>query len=117
MLAARLCTDRVSDSAWHELGKSGPKRKSNQKPPKSDLIFGEFIEEERNNVVKTYAFGARVNIAITPGGPTTFEAFMRSGLFQGQNPLELCRDAIAFWHRYLDAVDEQMAIRQRGTAV
>ena len=90
---------KVIRSRWDDLLKSKPE----------PTIFWEFIYRKRNNVVKTYAFGAGVNINITPGGQTTFEAFMRSGPYQGRNPLELCREAIAFWHRYLDAIDEQVA--------
>src|SRR5882724_3703279 len=81
--------------------------------------FWAFIVDERNNVLKTYAIGTGVNTTVRPGAacPATFEAFMRSGPFQGQDPLELCRDAIAFWHRYLDAIDEQVAARQTRPAV
>ena len=42
---------------------------------------------------------------------------MGSGPFQGQDPLELCRDAIAFWHRYLDAIDVQVAARQTASGL
>jgi hypothetical protein len=114
---------KVIDSAWQELCQSKPE----------PSIFWEFIEAERNNVLKAYVIGTGVNITVRPGtarlnlgngetgsgpsGPTTFEAFMRSGPFQGRDPIELCREAIAFWHRYLDAIDLQVVAGQTGSAV
>jgi hypothetical protein len=87
-------------------------------------IFWEFIEAERNNVLKAYEIGVGVNFTVRPGtaylnlvtgqtssspsGPTTFDAFMRSGPFTGQDPLALCRDAIEFWRKYLDTIDGQI---------
>jgi hypothetical protein len=118
-------TRKVIESAWEKLNQSKPE----------PAIFWKFIEDERNNILKTYEIGTRVNITLRPGagalwlnlatgetgsglgGPTTFEAFMRSGPFQGQDPVELCREAIAFWHGYLDAIDRQVATRQTGPAV
>jgi hypothetical protein len=44
----------------------------------------------------------------SPSGPTTFETFMRSGYFEGQNPLDLCRRAIEFWRTYLDSIDRRI---------
>jgi len=114
---------KVIDSAWQQLRQSKPQ----------PAIFWEFIEAERNNLLKAYEIGAGVNIIVRPGaawlnfatgetgsgpgGPTTFEAFMRSGPFQGRDPLELCREAIAFWHGYLDSIDHEVAARQTGPAV
>jgi len=75
----------VINSAWEEL-------KSRKPEPE---ILWEFIEGERNNILKTYAFGPRINITVRPGpfwvnlvtgesgnlpsGPTTFEHFMLLG--------------------------------------
>ncbi|HEV8662006.1 MAG TPA: hypothetical protein VGT06_02510 [Candidatus Methylomirabilis sp.] len=113
----------VIESAWKDLGQSKPE----------PTIFWEFIEAERNNVLKAYEIGTGVNITVRPGtawlnlatgetgsgpgGPTTFEAFMRSGPFEGRDPLELCREAIAFWQGYLDSIDRQVAARHTGQAV
>lgn len=122
--AARIVNAKqVVDAAWDELRQSKPEPK----------IFWQFIEAERNNVPKTYAFGVGVNITVrpgtgwlslatgesggSPGGPTTFEAFVRSGPFEGEDPLQLCREAIQFWNGYLDCIDRQIAERGTGPAV
>lgn len=106
---------KAIDEAWASLKKSKPEPR----------IFHEFIEEERNNVLKAYQFGAAVNISVhvgtvhlnlktgeqtsTPGKPTTFNAFMRSGPYAGQDPLDLAREAIGFWRDFLDSVDSRIA--------
>ena len=45
-------------------------------------------------------------------GPTSFNAFMKSGPIQGADPLQLCRDAIAFWRCYREEIDPRVAERQ-----
>ena len=80
------------------------------------MIFWEFIEAERNNVLKAYESTVGVNITVRPGalwfdvktgesggdppGPTTYEAFVRSGPFQGRDPIGLCVEAVKFWQEY-----------------
>ncbi|MGH7221396.1 MAG: hypothetical protein ACREI1_13840 [Nitrospiraceae bacterium] len=109
---------QVIDRAWEELRGRRPEPK----------IFWEFIEAERNNVLKAYAFGPRMNTTIRPGaawlnlatgesggspnGPTTFDYFMRSGVFEGQDPRQLCREAIVFWAEYLETIDSEIAQRR-----
>ena len=108
-------TRRVVDAAWKSLGQSKPEPR----------LFWEFIEEERNNVVKAYQVGVGVNTIVTPGtgrismstgeeswtpgGSATFEAFVRSGPFKGRDPLQLCREAVEFWRAYLDDIDQRIA--------
>jgi hypothetical protein len=112
---------QVVADAWNALTKSKPEPR----------ILWQFIEEERNNVLKTYEFGPAMNITIRPGTahlnlatgdtysspsePTTFDAFMRSGAFEGQDPLTLCRDAIEFWRAHLDKIDSLIASRLART--
>jgi hypothetical protein len=45
------------DAAWKELSDSKPEPK----------IFWEFIEAERNNVLKTYTFSVGVGVTVRPG--------------------------------------------------
>ena len=54
----------VIDNAWKELNGSKPEPK----------IFWKFIEDERDNILKTYIFGLRINttIHVGTGDPTTF---------------------------------------------
>lgn len=84
-----------------------------------------FVEEERNNVLKTYEFGTAVKITLSPGtahlnlatgssygspsDPATFDAFMRSGSFEGRDAVSLFRDAIEFWRVRLDEIDRRIA--------
>ena len=95
---------------WDRLSKSKPEPR----------IFWDFIEEERNNILKAYEFGARMNTTVRPGaahlsfsgessegpsGPTTYESFIRSGTFAERDALEVCRSAIAFWRDFLNKVE------------
>jgi hypothetical protein len=79
-------------------------------------IFWDFIESERNNLLKMYAVRAAVNISITPGTgtlsflpvvsgpaaswmvatPTTMDFVMRDGPYKDRDPLDLAREALAF---------------------
>ena len=106
---------RAIGEAWNALNVTRPEPK----------IFWEFIEAERNNILKAYEFGAGVNLTVRPGHAifnsetgeqvgvaglqSTFNAFMRSGEFVDRDPLELCQDAIKFWHAYLNEVDRKIA--------
>lgn len=108
--------------AWGELQHSKPDPK----------IFWQFIEAERNNVLKAYAFSAGVNITVrpglgwfnvatgesggVPGGPATLDYFMRSGPFETQDPRQLCREAVRFWQEYLDAIDRRITNLHTGPA-
>ena len=114
---------KAIEAAWEGLRRSKPE----------PSIFWDFIDAERNNVLKAYEIGSGVNITVRPGtgwsnlatgesgsgpsGPATFEGFMRSGPFQGQDPLELCREAVRFWRAYLDTIDRQIAAGRAGPAV
>jgi hypothetical protein len=101
---------RAIAAEWATLSKSKPEPR----------IFWEFIEEERNNILKAYEFGARMNTTIRPGtahlslrgegsqgpsGPTSYDSFIRSGTFAGRDALEICRIAITFWRDFLDKVE------------
>ena len=93
-------------------------------------IFWEFIKTERDNVVKQYELGVRMNTILRPGTgrlnlstgkekwtrgrKARFQAYMHSGAFRGRDALRLCRDAIAFWRRYLDRIDARVQKLQKG---
>jgi hypothetical protein len=98
------------DDAWGKLKKSKPEPR----------IFWEFMEEERNNVLKAYEFGARLNITVRPGTrhlslsgqgyadpsePTTYESFMQAGVYGGRDAVEVFREAIDFWQSFLGDVE------------
>ena len=84
-------------------------------------IYWQFIVAERNIVLKEMLLGAHLNIMIRPGTawwsaktretgglegePTTYEHFMRGGIYDGRDPRELCREASEFWQGYLNRVE------------
>lgn len=94
----------------------------------SYAIFHDFIDSERNNVLKSYEFGMHLTITMrlgtitlnrdtgeettTPSGETTYEYFFRNG-FPGDDPIALCEKAIAFWHWYLDRIDASVSEGQK----
>jgi len=96
-------------------------------------IYWRFILEERNSVVKEMALGAHLSITLRPGTawwdartgetgglpglPTTFDHFMRGGVYDSKDPRELCRMAIAFWSHHLDRVEERIAEASARAAV
>jgi hypothetical protein len=111
---ADTATQQRIDAAWDRLKATKPEPR----------IFHDFIDGERTQVVHFYEVRAGVNITVRPGpatfggmmfgaygggGATTFDYIMREGPFRGRDPLELSREAIAFWRDYLDAIDRTTA--------
>ncbi len=102
-------------AAWETLQRTKPEPD----------IFWQFIEEERNNVLKAYQFGAKENVNISPptlhldlktgeqwssgGAPTTYHHIMGPGPFAGQHPTDLVAEGIAWWRSYLDNIDTAAA--------
>lgn len=101
---------KANDDAWDKLKNSKPE----------PLIFHEFIDLERHNVVHLYRIGARLNTEMVPGtgrlsfsgesqqglsGSTTYDSSLLSGVFCGRDAAEVCREAIDFWKDYLDKVE------------
>jgi hypothetical protein len=102
------------DDAWDRLRASKP----------DPRIFWEFIHDERYQVVHLYEVRAYVRTTLRPGAsrecftmldadddgfgsrPTTHEFIMRDGPFAGRDPLDLCREGIAFWRDYLHGIDQ-----------
>ncbi len=99
------------DHAWAKLKQSKPQPR----------IFWEFIEAERNNVLKAYEVGAQLNVAVRPGpailrfsdsiasfqksDATLYQSFIRAGAYGGQGALAVCREALTFWENYLNEVE------------
>lgn len=102
-------------AAYEELNRTRPEPR----------IFWQFIEEERNNLLKVYEFGVQQNVTLRPatpwfnlgtgeggsagGGPTTYEHLVRGGQFAGQDPREVVQQAIDWWKEYLADVDRRAA--------
>jgi hypothetical protein len=103
---------------------------------KRSAVFHEFIEDGRNLLLKQYGFQAQQHTTITLTGlplmvgdvhaGTVFHppavashswTVMGDGAFQGQKPADVVRQAIAFWRKYLDDLDNTAAeIRRRSAA-
>lgn len=98
-------------------------------------IFWKFIEEERNNILKTYTFSVRGNLnVVVPAGAirfnqsdvvldptgssrTTFRweiMLIKEGPFAGQDPRDLVQQAINFWRDYLDDTERLVAERRKS---
>lgn len=95
-------------------------------------IFWEFIEPERNNLLKEYRTAAKQNVTVrpgtahlnprtgeqhsTPGLPALYEHVMSDGHFQGRDPRDLVQEAIDWWEGYLNEVDASAKAESRGPA-
>ena len=80
-------------------------------------IFTEFIEKERNNILKQYKFSGRRYSGMSQGAwqrcqfqgavpPVTYE--ISDGTFKGQDPREVGAQALDWWNEYLDILDEEV---------
>lgn len=85
-------------------------------------IFWDFIEAERNNILKVYQFGARQSVTVRLGmlhvnfktgeqwsdssGPTIYTYEMATEPFVGQKPHQVVEQAIAWWEHYLDEIEK-----------
>jgi hypothetical protein len=87
---------RAIESAWNALQITKPEPK----------IFWLFIEEARNNILKQYEMGAGQGATVSLGTGTVENIYLvNAGEFEGRDQRDLIRDAIAWWEKYLDAID------------
>jgi hypothetical protein len=107
--------NKIISSSWAELKNSKPE----------PHIFWNFIEKERNNILKEYRQSvltiieaeSRIDFTrnILPfemskdskSRPPTIKHVIKSGYFDGKLPLELLQEAILFWENYLDYLGKQ----------
>lgn len=80
---------RVIDGLWGRL-------KSDRE---SSWIFWEFIEKERNNLLKTYSFGARIEWDVDGGHVISAD---------GQDAFQLFRQAVYWWRYHLIELEENL---------
>lgn len=104
------------DEAWARLKQTKP----------APNIFWEFIEAERNNILKAYEVG--LDVAVRPNyparmgfsesiaryqrDPAAFESFMRLGFYGGRDGVAVCQEAIAFWETFLNDVETAAKSKQ-----
>ena len=102
---------QIINSKWEEL-------KSNKPEP---IIFWEFIDQERNNILKEYQIGAGQGVTVRPGGikinintgettfgesqPTLYHYPINSGPFNGRDQKEVLEEAIQWWDNYLTTIE------------
>ena len=97
--------------AWADLNAKKPEPR----------IFWDFIEQERNNVVKAYQRAAKQNVTIDAGTVVAsgagvqvvrpkimFHHVMDGGYFHGHDPRDLVAKAIEWWRAYLDKIDDDV---------
>ena len=84
---------------WDELKRSKPA------PP----IFWQFIETERNNIVKEYEIGAGQGVTVYVGQnrPHDTHYLINVGPYQGREQREVLAEAIAWWEQYLANIDKR----------
>jgi hypothetical protein len=79
----------------------------------ANAIFWEFIEDERNNILKEYAIGflsGPVEVLAQPNGEIVLldeNLFcpIAEGRYAGEDGRDVMADAIAWWERQLDAIE------------
>ncbi|WP_297325650.1 hypothetical protein [Nitrosomonas sp.] len=73
-------------------------------------IFWEFIEEERNTILKEYSTKAGQGVKIYLGNQssTTYHYTINSGPFKGQDQRCVLDKAISWWESELDRIDQKV---------
>ena len=109
--AAAKAMSQAIRAAYQDLKQSRPEPK----------IFWEFIEQERNNILKEYQSGACFLRLYQPGNSTPGprqpppEMFvMQDGPFAGHDAADVAEQAIHWWGTYLDRIDKRAAALRAG---
>ena len=113
--------DKVDGKANPQLGKivdGEYERLKKSKPNPS--IFWEFIDQERNNLIKLYETSAGQGVTTKMGAvgtselpETEYHYFINSGPFQGRDQRDMIREAISWWENHLNNIDKKL--KQGGT--
>lgn len=104
---------KIIDAEWAKLQDSKPEPR----------IFWEFIDEERNNILKEYQIRAGQGITIRPGTmhlnlttgeqthgeslPTLYHYTITSGHYKGKEQKDVLNEAIEWWDKYLENIETQ----------
>lgn len=91
------------NNEWSQLNKS------KEKHP----IFFDFIEEERNNILKEYKTSAGQGVTVYVGFGDTLSTsknhyLMYGGKFEGREQREILIKAVKWWEDYLDKIDKSV---------
>jgi len=86
----------ITDNEWSNLQHSKPEPK----------IFWEFINKERNNILKEYEINAGQGVTINLGTKQTIYHYkINSGYYQGREQKEVLNEAIDWWDQYLTNIE------------
>lgn len=91
------------DRSWKNLQQSKPEPN----------IFWQFIDNERNSVLKEYTVsaGQGVTIHLSDGeANAAYHYVLTDGPFKDQDQRTVISDAIAWWQQYLDQIDQAVAL-------
>ena len=78
---------------------------------KQEPIFKEFIENERNNVLKQYKFKAQQNLNFDPSR-SEISYSMEFGYFHGKDPREIAEMALDWWDEKLKLIESKWENRR-----
>lgn len=103
----------IIEKEWNTLQKTRPEPK----------IFWEFIEMERNNILKEYQINAGQGITVRiptlhinlktgeqysdPPLHSLYHYTINSGVYKGRDQRDVLKEAIEWWQKYLDVIDRQ----------
>jgi hypothetical protein len=73
------------------------------------LAIWEFIDDDRDALLKEYDYRAAQNVTVTVGGPTVYTYEMRGGPFSGQDQRDVYQLAIEWWDQQLAHIETEAA--------
>jgi hypothetical protein len=110
--------ESIVTEEWNKLSATKPE----------PAIFWQFIEDERNNILKEYRLSAGLDITVRPGTghlnlntgeqwgepglPTLYDYRMKSGPYTGIDQREVLRQALSWWDSYLGKIEHKYAVSQ-----
>lgn len=118
--------DKIDAKTNPSLRKIIKKKWSDISNNKSEsAIFWQFINKERNNILKEYKFHAGQGVTVTipttyidsktgeqtPGEsvPTIYHYTINSGPYKGKEQKEVLNEAIEWWDKHLTDIEKQYA--------
>ena len=107
--------EKIINAEWEKLQGSKPEPR----------IFWEFIDQERNNILKEYQISAGQGVTIRLGTlhlnlktgeqthgeslPTLYHYTINSGYYKGKQQKDVLNEAIEWWDKYLANIETQYA--------
>lgn len=97
--------DRERSQAYKKAITAARDSLKNSKP--KNQIFWDFIENERNNILKQYQIsaGQGATVYLGPSRSVDYHYVINTGPFAELDQRDLLRQAISWWEKYLDEID------------